>query len=83
MVTRGAAGEGRHEGWAGEDTIDMVVVVEEAMSVCPDLMEAVSEVLVTPAGTGAIMDGCLEDDDGVNIDDMPRELNTLLAALRL
>jgi hypothetical protein len=58
--------------------------MEEAMLVCPDLIEVVSEALVTSEASVAIMDGPLEDDEGKpEFNDMPRELNTLLAALRL
>ena len=83
MVTSGAAGDGRY---AGDDTIEAVVVMEEAMLVCPDLIEAVSEALVMMSEAGvAIIDGFLEDDERepeFNID-IPRGLNTLLVALRL
>ena len=54
------------------------------MLVCPDLIEVVSEALVRSEASVAIMDGPLEDDEGeLEFNDMPRELNTLLAALRL
>ena len=79
MVTGGAAGDGRY---AGDDTTDTAVVMEEAILVCPDLIDAVSESLVTSDVTVAIVDDILEDNEGVlafNID-MPRESNTLLAA---
>ena len=82
MVTSGAAGDGRY---AGDDTIEAVVVMEEAMLVCPDLIEAVSEALVMSEAGVAIIDGFLEDDERepeFNID-IPRGLNTLLVALRL
>ena len=82
MVTRGAAGDGRY---AGEDTTDRAVVIEEAMLVCSDLIEAVSEALVMSEAAVAILDDFLEGDEGkleFNID-MPRELNTFLAAPRL
>jgi hypothetical protein len=83
MVTKGAAGDGRY---AGEDTTDAAVAMEEAMLVCPDLIEAVSEPLLVTSGVAvAIMDVFLKGNEGeleFNID-MPRELSTLLAALRL
>ena len=83
-MTKGAAGDRRNEGWAGEDTTDTAVDMEEAMLVCPDLIEVVSEALVRSEASVAIMDGPLEDDEGEpEFNDMPRELNTLLAALRL
>ena len=81
-VTRGAAGDGRY---GGDDTTDAAVVMEEVMPVCPDLIDIVSEALVTSEVAVAIVDDFLEDDEGgpeFNID-MPRALNTLLAALRL
>ena len=81
MVTRGAAGDGRY---AGDDTTDTAVVMEEAMLVCPDLIELVSEVLVISELEVAVAD-FLEDDEGepeFNIG-IPRELKTLLAAFRL
>ena len=85
MVTIGAAVEGKNDGGTGGDTMDTAVDMEEGMSVRPDLIEAVSEPLVTSKASVAIM-GCLLEDDtggpGFNID-MPRELKTLLAALRL
>lgn len=61
----------------------MVDVMEEVMLVCPDLVEVVSETLLAWEVADVIMG--FEDDEGApefNID-MPRELNTLLAALRL
>ena len=60
MVTGGAAGDGRY---AGDDTTDTAVVMEEAMLVCPDLIEVVSEVLVTSEAVVAIIDDFLEDDE--------------------
>ena len=65
--------------------METAVDMEEAMLVCPDLMEAVSGVLVTSEASATIMDRLLVEDEGgseFNID-MPREVNTVLAALRL
>lgn len=85
MVTGGAAGDGRYEAWMGEDTTDMADVIEEVKLVCSDLIEVVSEALVTSEATVAMTDCFFEDDEEepeFNMD-MPRELNTVLGDLCL
>jgi hypothetical protein len=58
--------------------------MEEGILLCPDMIEAVSEVLVTSEAVVAIVDDLLEDDGEPEFNiDMPKEFNTLLAALRL
>jgi hypothetical protein len=63
-VKRGDQGQLEMGEYVGDDTTDTAVAMEEAMLVCPDLIEVVSEALVTPEAAVAIIDGFLEDDEG-------------------